>query len=155
MNNAELKTLRESLGFSQQFIGNYAGVARRTVQYWENSDNEVKPDVKAFLIEIHALYKKIIDNAIKSCVAKKQLDGNYSVTLIRYKNDEDLHFFVKEFECITAQSHATLLQRLKDALEDLNIDCRIVYMHKSKYFFWLYDDSKDSEENRRLWASMQ
>ena len=52
MTPAELKTIRESLGLTVQWLADRAGVKLRTVQYWESGRSGVPADVSELLLRI-------------------------------------------------------------------------------------------------------
>jgi DNA-binding transcriptional regulator YiaG len=63
MTSQELKALRESLGLSQQWLADQAGVQKRTVAYWESGRNQVPKDVAEIILSAakDAAKKKVTD----------------------------------------------------------------------------------------------
>ncbi len=56
MTPAELKTLRETLGLSAQWLADRAGVLQRSVQYWEAGRSRLPDDVAELILRIDAQF---------------------------------------------------------------------------------------------------
>ncbi|MDD3757721.1 MAG: DUF1870 family protein [Advenella sp.] len=156
MTPAEMKTIRESLGLSAQWVANQAGVKLRTVQYWESGRNAVPDDVAQMLIGIDGQLWGIVAQAVDQIRQAADEAGALpeQLDLIRYRKDEDLWHFQPEFSPLPATCHAMLLSRLIREIEPLKIPVRIIYMQSEKYILWL-DGQADSADLRAEWASEQ
>ena len=154
MTAAELKTLRESLGLTTQWVADQAGVKLRTAQYWEMGGRMAVPgDVAEMLIAID----QQIDNAVTKSIdlvkeVSKKNGYPKEVALVRYRNNDDLWQFKPDMKPLPASSHAVLLSRTRRALWAINIHSIIEYMEPEEYLGWL-GKKKDTEITRALWAS--
>jgi len=153
---AELKTIRESLGLTTQWIADQAGVRLRTAQYWEQGDRMSVPgDVADMLLKID----QQLDTAVKQSIDVVQEIINKNgkpeeIVLVRYRNDSDLWHFRPDMKPLPASTHAVLLARMSKALAHIDIVFRIEYMEPEEYKNWL-GNKKDSEANRSQWAAMK
>ncbi|MBF0140058.1 MAG: DUF1870 family protein [Magnetococcales bacterium] len=151
--SAELKTLRESLGLTAQWLADQAGVQIRTVRYWEAGRSSVPADVSALLERID----RMLDDAVAQAVA--QITDSIAkpvaipeITLVRYRTDDDLWRFRPEMRPIPVTTHAAMLMRLRRALFHVGIQSVIQYMDPEDYLDWL-GDRPDSETERSEWAA--
>jgi DNA-binding transcriptional regulator YiaG len=64
MTPAELKTMRESLGLSINWLAERAGVSPRSAQYWESGERSVPSDVEELLIDIDLMMEKIVGETL-------------------------------------------------------------------------------------------
>lgn len=64
MTPAELKTIRESLGLSAQWLADRAGVLQRSVQYWEAGRSRVPEDVAELVLRIDAQFTEATRQAL-------------------------------------------------------------------------------------------
>lgn len=152
MTPAELKTIRESLSLTAQWLADHAGVKLRSVQYWESGRSPVPADVAEFLLRIDAtlegaakLALDVVDDKIKAGQAPRQ------VALVRYRTDEDLWRFRPDMRPLPAATHAVLLSRVRRGLWSRGVPSVIEYMAAEKYLPWL-GDRIDSEAERAAWA---
>jgi DNA-binding XRE family transcriptional regulator len=150
MTPAELKTLREGLGLTQQWLADQLSVQNRTIKYWESGFYPVKKDVEEMLLSINEKFNEIEKNAIE--VIKNS--NSKHITLLRYSNDGDLWHFMPEFKPLPATAHASVIFRLLNKAEILDCNVTIVYMNKIEYLAWL-DTRQDSDAMRSLWGSEQ
>lgn len=142
MTGAELKTLRESLGLSQQWLAHAAEVGLRTVQYWE-ADNPrrtrhtekpaVPEDVADLILGIRGNWQGWVTQAVDTALAvlKEQTAEHGApaeIALYRYRADEDLWAAHPGFEGLPATYHAAGLMRVKERIEaDHDLDVVIEY----------------------------
>ncbi|MDH5217470.1 MAG: DUF1870 family protein [Gammaproteobacteria bacterium] len=147
LNAAELKTIRESLGLTSQWLADQVGVRLRTVQYWESGRNSVPQDVEELLQNIDASINQSVSETLKLVSEKEAND----LVLIRYKNDEDLWHYRPDMKPLPATCHASMLSRILLKLKEKNIECSICYMEPNEYNKWL-GGRKDTEQNRAEWA---
>lgn len=154
MGPAEFKTLRESLGLTAQWVCNRAGVALRTLRYWEAGERvKIPKDVCAMLMEVDASF----DNAVShACAQTEGLGKNHgapaAVTLLRYRTDADLWRFRSDMKGLPATAHAALLARLRTALVARGVTVSIIYMQPEVYVLWLAG-RPDTEAARAAWAA--
>ncbi len=64
MTPAELKTLRETLGLSAQWLADRAGVLQRSVQYWEAGRSRLPDDVAELILRIDAQFTEATRQAL-------------------------------------------------------------------------------------------
>lgn len=160
---AELKTLRESLGLTAQWVADQAGVQQRTVQYWESGKKNrmtIPNDVADMLTGIDRRLEHLVQATTSRIQASLALHGKPNpedIILIRYRCDADLWHFQPEFKPLPATTHAALLDRLRRALLSLGITVLICYMERDDYMNWLRErkDGGDSEAARKEWALEQ
>jgi len=153
MTAAELKTLRESLGLTTQWVADQASVQLRTAQYWEKGGRMAVPeDVAAMLTQIDDQFETVATQALVQVEASIAGNGEpEEVVLIRYRNDQDLWRFHPEMKPLPATAHAAQLSRVRRALWGKSIHSMIEYMEPEAYFQWL-GKRKDTEAMRSLWA---
>ncbi len=151
-----MKTLRESLGLTAQWFANQFGLDPRSVYYWENGRNKISSDSIELL---NSIDKKVTD-MVNSFIGQIKLGidkHNYKpeeITLIRYKNDEELWRFEPDFKPLPVSCHAMMLSRLMAELNELEITVHIIFMDVAEYEKWL-DQNKDSVELRTHWAELK
>lgn len=156
MSPAELKTLRESMGLSQQWLADRAGVRLRSVQYSEDGRSAVKEDVAALVLDMDARLDALI-HIMMEIIRRRALAGHgkpETVALIRYRDDADLWRFRPEMHGFPASYHAAMVSRLRRALWAEGIASVIEYMDPEAYAAWL-DGRADSEAMRGAWAAVQ
>lgn len=118
MTPAHLKTLRESLGISAQWLADQAGVQRRTVQHWESGRSTVPADVAAMIERLDADFERMSDAAVEQAKAAKAEHGApESVDLVRYRTDAALWAAHPEMKPLPVTAHAALLYRCMRKLE--------------------------------------
>lgn len=148
MTAAELKTLRESLGLSAQWVAeNIANCQLRSYQFWEAGERAVPEDVAEQLEELDERFEDLVEGA----VSKAEESNANEVALIRYKTDEDLWQASPSMKPLPARAHAALIARTKRDLEALGFDTKIVYFDLLKYQEFL-KGRKDTPARRSEWA---
>ena len=154
MTSAELKTLRESLGLTADWLAKRAGVQLRTVRYWEAGRNKVPDDVEEMIVSLNAWRESAVSAMVQSCiVATPALD---EVVLLRYRDDEHLWAHHPGFEGLPVTFHASTLLAAQKALQAIGCRVRIVYMDSEAYAEWLAAQGfEDSETARTQWAALQ
>ena len=133
MTNAELKTLRERLGLSVDWLAGQVGVAPRTVQYWEGGRTgfnvRVPEDVAELLRSIDAIFDQCVKNALNtiSAVEKKQGVSPSDILLVRYKHEDDLYDAHPEFAELNlpVTAHGAMIGRVAKILYDREIPVTI------------------------------
>ena len=132
MTSAELKTLRESLGLSQQWLADRAGVQVRTVKYWESGRNAVPDDVGEIISTADGLIARAVRNAVGQAEKmRKEYGKPHEVLLLRYRSEEELHYSRPDMIGYPVTYHAALLARARAALIERGFDLVIDY-HEHK-----------------------
>lgn len=118
MTPAELKTIRESLGLTAQWLADRAGVQLRTVQYWEAGRTRVPDDVAEIITRIDAQFTEATRQALAVVDEKTAKQGRppETVTLYRYRDDAALWEARPDMAGLPVTAHAALLARVRLAL---------------------------------------
>lgn len=150
---AHLKTLRESLGLTAQWLADQAGVRLRSVQYWESGRSKVPADVCNMLKNIDESLNGSVERAVEHINEVKAETGAYpeEVVLIRYRTDDDLWQFREDMRPLPTTTHAEMLARMRREFAKINVQTQIVYMDANAYLTWL-GDRVDDEAARSEWA---
>ncbi len=111
--SAGLKTMRESLGLTVNWLAEQAGVGERTVRYWESGRNQVPDDVAATILRVESLVADEVQRALKT-LQSQQLQP---IILRRYVTDSDLWQAQSTFSQLPTTCHAAMLSRLSRELE--------------------------------------
>lgn len=129
MTPAELKTLRESLGLTAQWLADRAGVKLRTVQYWEAGRTAVPADVSEMLTRIDAQFTEATRQALAVVDEQTQKQGHppETVRLYRYRDDAALWQARPDMAGLPVTAHAALLARVRLALLARGQDVVIEY----------------------------
>lgn len=114
MTSAELKTMRESLGLSQQWLADKAGVRLRTIQRWEAGDQAVPEDVAAI---VHEMRQRQAKDVASMCEFVRKLFKCPPLRLQRFRTDEELHAKKRSWKDLSAAYHASVLLRVQEVLE--------------------------------------
>jgi transcriptional regulator with XRE-family HTH domain len=155
MTPAELKTYREALGLTVQWLADKSGVSHRSACYWESGKVRVPHDVAQLISTLHGKIHAAADEAVKqvnTIAIATQIPEQ--VNLLRYKTDGDLHRYRKDFIGLPVTAYAALLNIIARELRLMGISVHIVYFDENKYRAWLGDRS-DDESMRSVWAGMQ
>lgn len=147
---AELKTLRESLGLTVQWMADQAGVKLRTAQYWESGRNRVPEDVAAMLESIDHAFEAATTETMAMIQGLNPPPAR--VVLVRYRTEADLWEFRPDMKPLPATSHAALLSRLRRALWAIGVPSVIEWMEPEAYRAWL-NGREDNETRRAAWAA--
>lgn len=148
MTPAELKTLRESLGLTLQWVADRARVNLRTAQYWESGRQCAPADVCSMLLEL----ERAVEAQVAAACGLAKASAPQRVMLVRYRTDAELHQFRPEMAGLPASCHAALLARLQRAMWSMSIQCGIQFMDTQEYMSWL-GGREDSETLRAEWAA--
>jgi DNA-binding transcriptional regulator YiaG len=118
MTSAELKTIRESLGLSAQWLADRAGVLQRSVQYWEAGRSRVPDDVAELLLQIDAQFAEATRQALAVVDEQTAKQGRQpeTVRLYRYRDEAALHAARPDMAGLPVTAHASLLARVRLAL---------------------------------------
>ncbi|MFE4829927.1 helix-turn-helix domain-containing protein [Streptomyces sp. NPDC056672] len=116
MTPAELRSTRESLGFTGDALGVYVGKSGRTVRHWETG-RFVIPDSVAD--EIHAL-EELTGSCVDELVG--QLVDENATVVITYRSDEDFHAAHPAFEGFPAAWHRAVVKRAASRLRGVRIE---------------------------------
>ena len=130
MSPAELKTLRESLGLTAQWLADQSGVRLRTVQYWESGERQSVPDdVQALLRCIDAMHQRAAETAVAQVreVAKQAGALPETIELARYRTDAELWNAHPDYRPMPVTCHAAMLARTAQALRAAGISSTIDY----------------------------
>ena len=115
MTGAELKTLREALGLSAQWLADRAGVAQRTVSYWESGTAAVPTDVEDLVNSLDLTLKRVVSEVVVQCRRQVREHGApEDVTLRRYRSDADLWANRPDMQGVPVAYHAAMLSRVKE-----------------------------------------
>lgn len=126
MTPAEMKTIRESLGLSAQWVADQAGVMLRTVQYWEAGRMSVPADVAKMLVEIDQRLENAVAQAVTEMSELSEKNGPPGdIELVRYRTDEDLWSAKPDMRPLPASTHAAMLARTRRAFLALGIPISI------------------------------
>lgn len=152
MNGAELKTIRESLGVSLQWLANKVGVSHRSAAYWE-AGAKIPDDVISLVLSLN---KSVNDAVAQSLTVltesiQKQQSLPERIVLVRYRADEDLWRFRKDMAGMPTTFHAAMLSRLRGEIVKFGIACNIKWLDVDEYLVWL-GKREDSETMRSAWA---
>jgi transcriptional regulator with XRE-family HTH domain len=119
LNAAELKTLREACGLSQEWLAQRANVNQRTVRYWESGKSTVPDDVARLISELDATLSRAAQEAREQARRLALAHGKAeTVTLFRYASDAELWERRKDMAGLPATCHAALLARARRLLID-------------------------------------
>lgn len=119
MNAAELKTLREACGLSQEWLALRAQVNQRTVRYWESGKSSVPDDVATLITGIDDTLHRAAVAATEQARRLMLAQGKpTSVTLFRYASDDELWAARADMAGLPATCHAALLARARRLLID-------------------------------------
>ena len=122
MNAAELKTLRESLGLTAQWLADAVNVNLRTVQYWESGrNNKIPEDVQNVIYDLD----RFISSEIESEVDR--LNDIQSITLERFRDEAAMIASKPEFKGLPVTAHAMYVARLRAVLKKRTVSVKIDY----------------------------
>lgn len=125
MTSAELRTSRESLGLSVDWLAKQAGVAARTIRHWESRPEEPPEDVAALIEGVEAQSVGMVVRAIATY--NELAEGFEGVDLRRFRTDQDLWARHPETSGLPASWHASVLARIRRELIARGIECRIIF----------------------------
>ncbi|MDR2892266.1 MAG: hypothetical protein LBV80_04175 [Deltaproteobacteria bacterium] len=152
MTGAELKTLRENLGLTSEWLVKRTGVTQCALACWE-ADKAAVPDyVAELLLSIDALF----DATRRALLQTFEQSASDEIVLMRYKTDQELWHFQPEFleARLSATSYGALLFRTAKALEYRGAKVKMVYMQPEDYLLWLVGKT-DCPDMRNEWAGTQ
>lgn len=157
MTSAELKTKREGLGLSVPFLAKLANVQERTVRYWESGKNPVPNDVENLINRIDKIIQNAAEQAVLQFVdARTSVNNVKNVVLLRYKTDEDLWDYQKDFAPLPATCHAAMLNRVRLGVEKNGGKVEIVYFEAENYELWRKEQGlDDSAGTRAAWGTIK
>ena len=129
MSPAELKTIRESLGLTAQWLADRSGVKLRTVQYWEAGRSRVPEDVAELILRIDAQFTESTRQALAVVDEQTAKQGHppETVRLYRYRDDAALWAARPDMHGLPVTAHAALLARVRLALLARGQDVVIEY----------------------------
>ncbi|WP_455233086.1 helix-turn-helix domain-containing protein [Geopseudomonas aromaticivorans] len=156
MTPAELKTLRESLGLTAQWVADQAGVRLRTVQYWEAGRAAVPEDVARLIEGVEAKIDAAVAQAVEIVEEHRAQHGELppEVLLRRYRSEEYLWRHRPDFQPLPLSAHGALLARVRQALRARGIPVRITYEDEREYLEWL-NGRQDTDAERAAWAALK
>lgn len=142
MTGAELKTRREAMGLTVQWLAADRGVEERTLRYWE-SDKEgkgrVPADVYARIVQLETLQARLVDQALAVILPAIEQAGQIPeepVVLTRYRTEDDLWRYRPDMKGLPATFHAAALNLIRRALAGLTIPCALRYFDVDAYEIW-------------------
>lgn len=153
MTSAEFKTTRQILGMSSKDFANYIHIEPRTIQRMENGQSLPKDFAVDILNDLYLKYKLMLKNQKQTIdFLLKNNEKRESIILIRYKN-EDFELFNPDLARTPPAIHSTVIGRLKEYIETLDITVKIIYFDPILYREWK-GERKDSRELRSSWAAL-
>lgn len=154
MTSAELKTTRESLGLTADWLAKKAGVQLRTVRYWESGRNAVPKDVAKIMTDLQTWRDSAVAAMVQSYEGATPKPDE--IVLLRYRDDAQLWTHHPGFEGLPVTFHASALLAAQKALQAIGCRVKIVYMNSEAYTHWLaVQGFEDSESARTQWAALQ
>ena len=123
MSPAELKTKREALGLSQQWLANRVGVRIRTIQRWEAGDQTPPNDVQDEILKVEMLKK----NEVSRILVKARTQKETPTLLFRYKTEEELWIHSPTFHSLPVTTYALVVLEAKKRIEKEALKCDIDY----------------------------
>lgn len=153
MSPAELKSMREFLGLTLQWVADRAGVAPRTAQFWEAGRQRVPADVAHMLLQMDSDAQRIVIRTqyMVEDIIKQQGRPPEAIMLLRYRTDADLWQFRPDMQGWPAMAHAAIMSRVQRTLWAMGIPTGMEYMDPDAYLAWLAGRT-DSEALRSAWA---
>jgi len=151
MTSAELKTIRESLGLTAQWLADRVNVSLRTIRYWESGKSDIPLDVISQIEHLQKNFLKSVNTHVKEIKIILEKTKPEFVVLLRYRTDEDLWSYQTQFHPMPTTFHAQISMRVKSEFSDKNV--RIVYFDPENYETWL-SGKEDNSAKRAEWASV-
>ena len=148
MTGSELKTIREGLGLSADWMAERLGVSLRSYRYWEASDEAIKQDACDLIVKLD----NAVDDAVEAAMAVVESANMERVVLIRYKSEEDLWRFRKDMVGLPLSIHNAMLYRLRKKVVSKGIACIVKWLLAKEYLSWL-SGAEDTESMRAAWAT--
>lgn len=128
MRAAQFRAMRETLGLSQEDVGDAVGVDCGSVESWEAGVNPISDDVEEWLSCEKAVADYAVNSAIGNILALP--DPPATVSLAYYRTQEEYDQFGRgdgPFHIGNANA-----RRVADALEAEGIDCEFYYPGESE-----------------------
>lgn len=144
MTPAELRTIRDALGVSADWVAGRARVTLRSVRSWESGRKgvAVPADVAAFMTAAWAAQR----DYTRRETARIRATGPHRVTLLRYRSDQDLHTYAPHV-LLPAVAHGIAQLYIADDLHHQDaIPTRVVWADVTDYRAGLHgrDDTPDA-----------
>lgn len=113
----------------------------------------VPADAEAALLRLDATYERAVSAALERLQLAREKMGCYpeDVHLVRYAADEDLARAHPDLAHIGAAGHAALIGRVREAIQRLGVNVRIVYFDTAAYHAWR-GARPDNANLRAEWA---
>lgn len=140
---AELKTTREALGISSEWVAQVGGVAVRTVRHWEGGAARVPEDVAAVLEQLAQQVRSYVERVMSSRPQEP-------VTLLRFRDPEVL----RRNTGLTwpTSTHAIAQLRCVEQLRDAGVPARLIWFDPAEYASWA---AGQHEPTAQAWADAQ
>ena len=140
---AELKTTREALGLSSEWVAEVGGVTVRSVRHWESGNGVVPDDVASILDELAAAVREHVESQLA-------VPAGGPVTLLRFRDQDTLR-------AVTglswpAPTRAIAQLRVVDGLRARNVAARLIWFNPDEYDRWAATAAEASPE---AWAGHQ
>lgn len=155
MYGAEFRTLRQSLGLSQEWVARQLGIRqKKTISFWENRPDPVPNDavklVSAIWVQINAAATAA---GVQVQEAKKAAgDQPLYVQLLVYRSERDLRKFADDLGPMTLTAHSQLLMCSHEEVTAAGGVPQFVYFEPDEYLEWLGARANCSA-HRAQWAS--
>jgi len=152
---AELKTIRESLGLTSQWIADIAKVQLRTAQYWEAERMAVPLNVSTELEKVEQLLDSMVGEALNGYIKLliDQYGDTIEVPLVRYRTEEDLWKYEQKMKGLPLTVYAVYLSRLQSLLRSRGITSFTGFIDTVDYNkFIKKEQRKDKPLERALWV---
>lgn len=125
-----------------------------TVRYWESGHMPVPADVAQQVQTTEESIEHAVSHAIDQVrkAIKQHGAAPESVSLLRYRTDEELWAFRPDMRGLPATCHAALISRVRRALWAEGAHSVIQFMDPRAYHDWLAG-REDTEALRSAWAA--
>lgn len=141
---AELKTTREALGLSSEWVAQVGGVAVRTVRHWEGGAALVPEDVAAVLEQLAKQVRCYVERVVSS-------RPQAPLTLLRFRDQQAL----RENTGLTwpTSTHAIAQLRCIEHLREVDgVPARLIWFDPTEYASWA---AVQRDPTVQAWADVQ
>jgi hypothetical protein len=140
---AELKTTREALGLSSDWVAQVGGVAVRTVRHWEGGAARVPSDIAERLED---LARQVASHVASLLTATPP----GPVTLLRYRDEATLRQATGLSWPVS--THAIAQLRVIAELRDRGMPARLIWFNSEEYRSWAAAQDRPTPQG---WADTQ
>lgn len=128
MRAAQFRAMRETLGLSQEDVGDAVGVDRESVESWEAGEYPISDDVAEWISCEKAVADYAVNSAISGILTLPERPATVSLTY--YRTQEEYDKFGRG-DGLFGIGNANA-RRVADALEAEGIDCGFYYPGESE-----------------------